>query len=113
MLLCDSVRTDASRRMVVEGLFHTIYLKRGQSYPAYSHLCVLTILSAVRDSGMLQATITEASTQLLVASSISVPVAQQQDPLDSVGVIFHFSPVLLPIAGAYWVDLWYDDFMIA
>ncbi len=116
LILCDNVLVGGGQpsRITIVGLLHAI---APEEAPAYPHLrdefCVFVQLSSYRGPGTCRLEIQQADTDQCVFRSPDHPLPPRSDPLGVHGISFRVVGCVIPAAGLYWVQFWYNDTMLA
>ena len=116
-VVCDDIRPDqaAPNRLTLVRVAHALSPTPGSNYPVrHRQLCVFAQLTGGRGSGVVRAEVRNADTDAVVRRTRSVPIAfPANDPLAVGGVTIRIPGVVFDTPGLYWVELWYDDEVLA
>ena len=117
LVVCEDIRvTDPTRprRVSLDGLIHAIYPSGQPRYPCRRPvLCVFAQLTECRRLGIARIEIREADTDTVVFRTPTHRLPLGNDPLAVHGLRFRLLGCTFPAPGLYWVQLWYDNSLLA
>jgi hypothetical protein len=116
MLLCREVRRDpkAPGRVDLLGLFVIVRAGPTNTYPLQlPDLSVFAQLTGRHGEGSMHVTVREADTETLVYNGPKQTLSASTNPLTVRMATIRVSGCLLPHPGLYWVQLCYNDEVIA
>jgi hypothetical protein len=116
MLLCREVRRDPSApgRVDLLGLIVSVRAGPTNSYPLQlPDLTVFALLTGRYGEGTVHVTVREADTEALVYNSPEQTLAASTNPLAVRTAMIRITGCSIPRAGLYWVQLCYNDEVIA
>ena len=116
MLLCREVRRDPTTPNQIDllGWFTGVRPGPSGSYPLWlPDLTVCVQLTGGRDEGAIRIAVREADTDALIYNGLKQTLPAFPDPLTVRLVTFRVRGCTIPRAGLYWVQLCYNDEVIA
>jgi hypothetical protein len=115
LIVCDDVRLDPDepRGATVVGPVSALRSLGEPAFPLYHpEICVFVQLTDCRGVGDVRVEVRRADgTSVFRTRTRSVPFGD--DPTEIVGLSFRLRNVAFPAAGLYWVELWYNDGVLA
>ncbi|MBX9625966.1 MAG: hypothetical protein K2X82_19360 [Gemmataceae bacterium] len=115
--VCEEVVPDAAdpNRLSLLRLVHALRPKLGSRYPVlHPVLTVFAQLTGGRGPIAVRAEVRHADTDAVVRRTRPFATAfPANDPLAVQGVAIRIENVAFPAPGLYWVELWYDDEVLA
>jgi hypothetical protein len=116
LILCQDVVVDPTNPLQVT-LINLVTTIRSLSEPAFPvirpQFCAFIQMTECRGAGDLRVEIVHADTGATVFRTKTQNVAFGSDPLEVVGLTFRIRNCLFPSAGLYWVQLWYNNVVLA
>jgi hypothetical protein len=95
-------------------ILHAIHSTKQPPFPVrHPELCVFAQLTECRGSGDVRIDIVQADGGSVVFRTQTRKVNFGNDPLEVLGLSFRIRNCPFPEAGLYWIQLWYNDHMIA
>jgi hypothetical protein len=115
MLLCDDARRHPGNPNKVEfhGLVSTIRLARGHEFPCQHSLCVHVLMTGGRGTGEGRIVIVDADSAMETYTGHPFRIHSDPNPLRPQGLIVRLASCSFPKPGLYWVELRYNDYVIA
>lgn len=116
LIVSEDVEIDPSnnKRVTIVGLLNAIRSIDQLPYPLlYRGFCVFLQLTECRGKADARIEIQHADTVQVVFKTKTRSMEFSNDPLEILGVNFRIRDLLFPQSGLYWVQLWYNDSMIA
>ncbi|MBX9578774.1 MAG: hypothetical protein K2X87_00555 [Gemmataceae bacterium] len=115
--VCEEVAPDATdpSKLSLLRLVEAIRPKPGSQYPLLQPvLTAFAQLTGGRGSGTVRAEVRNADTDAVIRRTRSATAAfPTNDPLTVRGVTIRIPNVVFDAPGLYWVELWYDDEVLA
>jgi hypothetical protein len=116
LIVCEDVRRSPNKPnpITLEGLFGTIRLGAQPTFPLlYQHFCVFTQLTECRGSAKMRIEIQHADSAEVIFRTHTQKISFPNDPLQVVAAIFRIRECNFSEPGLYWVQLWYNEVVIA
>jgi hypothetical protein len=115
MLLCDDARArrDNPNKVDVYGLAGAIRFAPSQSPPFRHSLCVYAVLTEGRGAGQGRIALINADTAEETYTGHPFEIQFDANPLKPKGLIVRIPSCSFPEMGLYWVELRYNDHVIA
>jgi hypothetical protein len=111
MTVCEAIVADRQNRVSLVHLLSTI---RPAGYPArHPQLCVFAQLTECRGAADVRVVIRDADTDRPLFGSPARRVDFPNAPLTLHGLRFRLLDNPFPRPGLYWVELWYDNDVLA
>jgi hypothetical protein len=116
LILCQEVVVDPTNPLQVT-LVNLVSTIRSLSIPAFPvirpQICAFIQMTECRGAGDLWVEIVHADSGSTVFRTQTRNVAFGNDPLEVLGLTFRIRNCPFPSAGLYWVQLWYDNGVLA
>src|SRR5437763_695666 len=116
MIVCEEIILDPNnpKRVSLVNLIGSIRPRRGAAYPLlHPAVCLFVELVECRGPGRLRVDVRDAETDEVVSATPTRSVPLPESPLTVVGMRFRLRKCKFPVPGLYWINLWYNDRLLA
>jgi hypothetical protein len=114
-LLCNDARRHPRNphKVDVHGLVSTIRFARDQEFPCQLSLCVDAVMTGGHGTGEGRIGIVDADAAEETYTGHPFRIHADPNPLKAQGLIVRLASCSFPKPGLYWVELRYNDYVIA
>jgi hypothetical protein len=115
-ILCEEIRPDTENpdRWALVGVLSTIRPRQQPAYPfELRRLGIFVQLAECRGDAEFHLVVRQEENGAVLDQTEGIRVSFRHDPLAVASMRFRLPPCRFPVAGLYWVELWYNQTLLA